>query len=255
MLGTMAVPGAWGDSPAWAAAKPFVNAGVAASLGITVMNPVDVVKTRLQIAGGGSPVAMARSMVAQHGVSSLYAGLTAQYLRAWTFQAGRLGAYRRLVEALAEPGRPPPLRLKAVAGLASGALGAIVGMPSEVALIRMQAAARVSHTRLLLSNAGRHGGARLHLGASRGGQLRQVALGGRPGWPPGGDPNCPIAWVVRKVGFHVGGPGPGCGRKPVQRTVSGLSVSIASLARKPAMGCTNCGRGLPPKLFQGGLSL
>jgi len=128
------------QSPVWTASKPFINGGLAASIGITVMNPVDIVKTRLQIQGGGSPFAMARSMVATQGVSSLYAGLTAQYLRAWTYQTARLGAYRSLVEAMqTEPGKPPPLLQKAVAGLTAGAIGAVIGTPAELAIIRMQA--------------------------------------------------------------------------------------------------------------------
>uniref|UniRef100_A0A7S2J2T0 Mitochondrial 2-oxoglutarate/malate carrier protein n=1 Tax=Zooxanthella nutricula TaxID=1333877 RepID=A0A7S2J2T0_9DINO len=127
-------------SGAWAASKPFVNGGMAASIGISVMNPVDVVKTRLQIAGGGNPLSMARSMIAQQGLSSLYVGLTAQYLRAWTYQTARLGAYRSLTNALqAEPGKNPPLWQKAGAGLAAGAFGAIIGTPAELAIIRMQA--------------------------------------------------------------------------------------------------------------------
>eukprot|EP00927_Polykrikos_kofoidii_P068959 TRINITY_DN64321_c0_g1_i1.p1 TRINITY_DN64321_c0_g1~~TRINITY_DN64321_c0_g1_i1.p1 ORF type:complete len:300 (-),score=31.17 TRINITY_DN64321_c0_g1_i1:246-1145(-) len=127
-------------SPVWLAMKPFVNGGMAASIGITVMNPVDVIKTRLQIAGGGSPIAMARGMVASEGMRSLYAGLTAQYLRAWTYQTARLGAYRSLVTSLQpEPGKPPSLLVKAAAGLSAGAIGAVVGTPAEVAIIRMQA--------------------------------------------------------------------------------------------------------------------
>jgi len=128
------------ESKAWQTAKPFVNGGVAASIGITVMNPVDVVKTRLQIAGGGSPLGMARSMVAQQGLSSLYVGLTAQYLRAWTYQTARLGAYRSLTNAMqTEPGVNPPLWKKAGAGLTAGAIGAVIGTPAELAIIRMQA--------------------------------------------------------------------------------------------------------------------
>jgi solute carrier family 25 oxoglutarate transporter 11 len=127
-------------SPAWTAAKPFVNGGLAASIGITIMNPVDVLKTRLQIAGGGNPITIARGMVAQEGVSSLYAGLTAQYLRAWTYQTARLGAYRSLVTAMQEqPGKPPSLLIKAGAGLSAGAFGAVIGCPAELAIIRMQA--------------------------------------------------------------------------------------------------------------------
>lgn len=136
----MGAPSAAAPSGVWTTSKPFINGGLAASIGISVMNPVDVVKTRLQIAGGGSPVAMARSMVAQQGVSSLYAGLTAQYLRAWTYQTARLGAYRSITNALApEPGKNPPLLQKAGAGLAAGAIGAVIGTPAELAIIRMQA--------------------------------------------------------------------------------------------------------------------
>mmetsp|Transcript_38874 Transcript_38874/g.102736 ORF Transcript_38874/g.102736 Transcript_38874/m.102736 type:complete len:313 (+) Transcript_38874:67-1005(+) len=128
-------------SPAWLAAKPFLNGGLASSIGITVMNPVDVVKTRLQMAGGGNPFAMARSMVAANGVSSLYAGLTAQYLRAWTYQTARLGAFRSMMDTAtaANGGKSPPLWQKAGAGLAAGAIGAVVGCPAELAIIRMQA--------------------------------------------------------------------------------------------------------------------
>lgn len=133
-------PSAAPPSPVWVASKPFVNGGLAASIGITVMNPVDVVKTRLQIAGGGSPLAMARTMVASQGVPSLYVGLTAQYLRAWTYQTARLGAYRSLVNAMqTEKGKNPPLLQKAAAGLTAGAFGAIIGTPAELAIIRMQA--------------------------------------------------------------------------------------------------------------------
>eukprot|EP00932_Pfiesteria_piscicida_P000335 SRR837773.10324.p1 GENE.SRR837773.10324~~SRR837773.10324.p1 ORF type:complete len:278 (-),score=78.46 SRR837773.10324:67-801(-) len=80
-------------------------------------------------------------MVQTQGVKSLYAGLSAQYLRAWTYQTARLGAYRSLANSLqsAHPGEPLPLYKKAFAGLAAGAFGAIVGTPAEVAIIRMQA--------------------------------------------------------------------------------------------------------------------
>lgn len=127
------------DRRLWVVAKPFVNGGLAATIGITLFNPVDVMKTRIQIAGGGSPFRMAAEMVRTEGFMSLYAGLSAQYLRAWTYQTARLGAYRSLVDAMQpEPGTPPPLTHKAFAGLAAGAFGALIGNPAELAIVRMQ---------------------------------------------------------------------------------------------------------------------
>jgi len=123
----------------WPAAKPFVNGGTAATIGITIFNPIDVVKTRLQIAGGGSPFTLGAKMVAQEGFGSLYAGLSAQYLRAWTYQTARLGAYRSFVDLMTPAsGQVTPLWQKAVAGLSAGAIGAVVGNPAELAIIRMQ---------------------------------------------------------------------------------------------------------------------
>lgn len=124
----------------WPAVKPFVNGGTAATIGITIFNPIDVIKTRLQIAGGGSPFAMGARMVRTEGVASLYAGLSAQYLRAWTYQTARLGAYRSLVDMMQPaPGQATPLWQKALAGLTAGAVGAVIGNPAELSIIRMQA--------------------------------------------------------------------------------------------------------------------
>ncbi|KAG8460332.1 hypothetical protein KFE25_011823 [Diacronema lutheri] len=131
-----------GSRPApawWWAAKPFINGGTVATIGITFFNPIDVIKTRLQIAGGGSPFAMGARMVRTEGFTSLYAGISAQYLRAWTYQTARLGAYRSLVDVMQPaPGQPTPLWQKAMAGLTAGAFGAVIGNPAELSIIRMQ---------------------------------------------------------------------------------------------------------------------
>lgn len=127
-------------SATWLAAKPFVNAGSAATIGITLFSPIDVLKTRLQIAGGGNPFTYAATIVRTEGISSLYAGLSAHYLRAWTYQTARLGAYRSIVDWMQQrtEGKPVPLLGKAFAGLSAGAIGAYIGCPAELAIIRMQ---------------------------------------------------------------------------------------------------------------------
>eukprot|EP00911_Craspedida_sp_UC1_P002445 UC1_evm4s1820 len=127
------------DMPVWRTVKPFVNGGTAATLGIIVMNPVDVLKTRLQVQGGGSVAALAKQMASEEGPRAFYKGLSAQFLRAWTYQTARLGAYRSLTQRLQPAdGSPLPLAKKAACGLTAGAFGAVIGTPAELAIIRLQ---------------------------------------------------------------------------------------------------------------------
>ena len=103
-----------------------------------IMQPMDLVKTRVQIGNEGM-VATARGIVAAEGVRGLYSGLTAQLLRAWTYAPARFGVYLSLTEALAAAdGRGLPFLQKVGCGLAAGAAAAIISNPAEVAIIRMQ---------------------------------------------------------------------------------------------------------------------
>lgn len=43
-------------SDAWKAAKPFINGGVSGMMATTVIQPIDMVKVRLQLGAKGSPV-------------------------------------------------------------------------------------------------------------------------------------------------------------------------------------------------------
>ncbi len=119
-------------------------------LGISVMNPVDVVKTRIQIAGGGRGLQVAQAVVRAEGVKGLYTGLTAQFLRAWTYQTARFGAYRTITGWVIEkharergvaPAAAAHLSLgtKIACGLAAGGFAAIIGCPAEVCIVRTQA--------------------------------------------------------------------------------------------------------------------
>lgn len=81
-------------------------------------------------------------MIKESGVSGLYRGLSAGLLRQATYTTARLGIFNTLSEALKERmpnGEPLPLYQKAGAGLAAGGLGALVGSPADLSLIRMQA--------------------------------------------------------------------------------------------------------------------
>lgn len=44
------------DNPAWKAAKPFVNGGLAGMAATCIIQPIDMVKVRIQLGAKGSPV-------------------------------------------------------------------------------------------------------------------------------------------------------------------------------------------------------
>ena len=83
-------------------------------------------------------LATAKSIVATEGVRGLYAGMTAQLLRAWTYAPARFGVFLTLEEALRPPGGALPFVQKTACGFAAGAAAAIISNPAEVAIVRMQ---------------------------------------------------------------------------------------------------------------------
>jgi solute carrier family 25 oxoglutarate transporter 11 len=61
-------------------------------------------------------------------------------VRQLTYTTARLGVFRYTSEALKEPGQKNlPYYKKAFAGLSAGAVGAFVGTPADLSLVRMQA--------------------------------------------------------------------------------------------------------------------
>lgn len=125
----------------WLTVKPFVNGGMSGIAATCVIQPLDIVKVRLQMAGGGSPFAVASGIIKKDGFGALYTGLGAGILRQITYTSSRLGIFNSLSEKLKEmnQGKNIPLYQKAGAGLAAGGLGAIIGSPADLSLIRMQA--------------------------------------------------------------------------------------------------------------------
>lgn len=86
-------------------------------------------------------VAIARNLAAREGVGALYKGLSAGLVRQATYTTARLGLYNYIFEFATKlnKGQPLPLWEKAVCGLSAGGLGALVGSPADLTLIRMQA--------------------------------------------------------------------------------------------------------------------
>ncbi|XP_058750151.1 mitochondrial dicarboxylate/tricarboxylate transporter DTC [Vicia villosa] len=124
----------------WPTIKPFVNGGASGMLATCVIQPIDMIKVRIQL-GQGSAASVTTTMLKNEGVGAFYKGLSAGLLRQATYTTARLGTFRILTNKAIEAndGKPLPLYQKALCGLTAGAIGASVGSPADLALIRMQA--------------------------------------------------------------------------------------------------------------------
>ena len=137
------------STPFVRAALPFINGGIAGMTATTVIQPVDMVKVRLQLAGEGvksgpkpTPVSVFRDIVASGKVLDLYTGLSAGLLRQAVYTTARIGFFdtfmTRLKSSAESKGQTIGFKERAGAGLAAGGLAAMVGNPADLALIRMQ---------------------------------------------------------------------------------------------------------------------
>lgn len=136
-------------TPAMRAALPFINGGLAGMVATTVVQPIDMVKVRLQLAGEGtagaarpSALSITKDIIAAGRVRDLYTGLSAGLLRQAVYTTARIGLFDTGMKTLGARakarGQDVGFAERAGAGLAAGGLAAMLGNPADLALIRMQ---------------------------------------------------------------------------------------------------------------------
>jgi len=127
---------------AWKACKPFVTGSIAGCMATSVIQPVDMVKVRIQVgaADGGStsPIEIAKNMIKKEGPMSFYRGLSAGYLRQVLYTGSRLGLYDAFIGMASIPGEPLPFWKSTICALGAGGIAGVVGNPADLSLIRMQ---------------------------------------------------------------------------------------------------------------------
>ncbi|TKA62544.1 putative mitochondrial 2-oxoglutarate/malate carrier protein [Cryomyces minteri] len=150
-------------TPFMRGALPFINGGLAGMTATAVIQPIDMIKVRLQLAGEGvktgpkpTPLSVTRELLASGKALDLYTGLSAGLLRQAVYTTARLGFFDTFMKSLTErakaKGNPVGFTERAGAGLAAGGLAAMIGNPADLALIRMQSdglkakAARANYT-------------------------------------------------------------------------------------------------------------
>lgn len=137
------------DHPYVRAALPFVNGGLAGMTATVAIQPLDMIKVRLQLAGEGvrtgpkpSAFGVARDIVTSGKVLDLYTGLSAGLLRQAVYTTARLGFFDTFLKTLNKnaesANRAVSFGERAGAGLAAGGIAAMIGNPADLALVRMQ---------------------------------------------------------------------------------------------------------------------
>ena len=116
--------------------------GFASCVAEVVTIPVDVVKTRMQVAASGQAIgaaAVARQLVQEGGGRALFRGLSPALLRQSTYGSLRYGLYAPAKELLAKwAGLQEGPALRVAAGSAAGCLSAVVANPCDLVKVRMQ---------------------------------------------------------------------------------------------------------------------
>ncbi|RSM12434.1 hypothetical protein BHE90_003599 [Fusarium euwallaceae] len=115
--------------------------GSASCLAVICSHPLDLVKVRLQ----ATPLSERKNVLEtivhilrNEGVSGLYRGLSAGLLRQLTYGSTRFAIYESIKEQSSKHGGSAPIAILLPGAFLSGACGALVGNPADLANVRMQ---------------------------------------------------------------------------------------------------------------------
>jgi len=123
--------------------KQVGMAGTAAVITVTFIHPIDVVKTRIQISPEYSALGMigtAKRTAGNEGITALWKGVNAAWLRESSYTSLRLGLYEpcKIAFGCTTPESTTFLK-KFAAGSAAGALGSLAGNPFDVLKTKLMA--------------------------------------------------------------------------------------------------------------------
>merc|ERR1711907_617767 len=127
--------------------KNVFCAGGAAVITVSFIHPIDVVKTRLQIAGEAGRQTkqyngisgVVKTVLADEGASAFYKGIGAAWMREASYPSLRLGLYEPMKGLVGADKPGAGFLSKFAAGALAGAIGSIAGNPFDVLKTRMMA--------------------------------------------------------------------------------------------------------------------
>ncbi|XP_039145228.1 mitochondrial uncoupling protein 5-like [Dioscorea cayenensis subsp. rotundata] len=161
--------------------KGFVEGGIASIVAGCSTHPLDLIKVRMQLQGESlapnpaavhalrpaavgfhttvtmphitaastaplpkpGPISVGVQILRSEGTAALFSGVSATVLRQMLYSTTRMGLYDMMKKSWSGDAGVLPLHRKIAAGLIAGAVGAAVGNPADVAMVRMQADGRL----------------------------------------------------------------------------------------------------------------
>merc|ERR1712070_530216 len=121
--------------------KNVFCAGAAAVFTVTFIHPIDVVKTRIQVAGkgeGGLGQVIGDAMK-NEGPGAFYKGIGPAWLREASYTSLRLGLYEPVKALVGADQKGAGFLRKFIAGALAGAIGSCAGNPFDVLKTKMMA--------------------------------------------------------------------------------------------------------------------
>lgn len=123
----------------------FLIGSLSGMIATTVIQPIDCVKVQIQVRSEGgakniSPFSIAKEIYQdKKSIKPFYAGLDSALMRQLVYTGTRLGLFYSAVDHYKkEYKKAPGTLVNSIFSLASGAIGAFVGNPADLSLVRMQ---------------------------------------------------------------------------------------------------------------------
>lgn len=104
--------------------------GTSAVFAVNFTHPIELVKTRMQVSGGGI-VQTCQGVLGKEGVGAFWKGIVFAWGREISYTSVKLGAYAPVRDALGA-GKEAPFYLKFLAGAITGGVGSFIGNPFDV---------------------------------------------------------------------------------------------------------------------------
>ena len=124
--------------------KNFLIGGVSGMIATTIIQPVDMIKVQIQVKAeqgikNVGPLAIAGQLYEEKGIKIFYKGLDSAWLRQIFYSGTRLGVFYNLKDYWVKTKkRNPTAGENSCLSLFAGAVGALVGNPTDLALVRLQ---------------------------------------------------------------------------------------------------------------------
>jgi solute carrier family 25 oxoglutarate transporter 11 len=116
--------------------KPFLIGGAAGMTATSIIQPIDVVKTTLQLRPGITVGEAVNRTYVRGGVGGFYRGLSAALLRQSVYTTTRVGLFPVFTGLV--PGASRELLPKVGCGVMAGGIAAFISTPTDLVLTRMQ---------------------------------------------------------------------------------------------------------------------